>query len=179
MAFSSPLFFFVLQNTGFPRLNVEITAVLQQCNQSHFNIHADKVRIAHSDWPPRPVLTIAKLEYKIRDSLKKKKKIESIVIHSKKALQTADTVQKNRRRWPFYYRLFCSVALLSQAHPPAAAHTRTHPHTHTLFSSMLSQIITLRFWLSLVTSAAKKATHCRWVKRDFKPASCGPATALN
>lgn len=59
----------------------------------------DKVRIAYSDWTGRPELTIAKFEYKIRYSLflEKKKKTESVVIHAKKALQTVDTVQKNRR----------------------------------------------------------------------------------
>lgn len=58
----------------------------------------DKARIAHSDGAGRPELTIAKFEYKIRYSpFKKKKKTESVVIHAKKALQTVDTVQKNRR----------------------------------------------------------------------------------
>lgn len=57
----------------------------------------DKVRIAHSDGAGRPELTIAKFEYKIRYSPLKKKKTESVVIHAKKALQTVDTVQKNRR----------------------------------------------------------------------------------
>jgi len=74
MAFTSLFFFFVLESTEFPQVNAEITAILQQCNQSNFSTSTDKVRTAHSDWPPRPALTIAKLEYKIRDSFKKKKK---------------------------------------------------------------------------------------------------------
>ena len=60
----------------------------------------DKVRIAYSDGAGRPELTIAKFEYKIRYSppfFSKKKETESVVIHAKKALQTVDTVQKNRR----------------------------------------------------------------------------------
>lgn len=61
----------------------------------------DKVRIAYSDGAGRPELTIAKFEYKIRYSpplfFLKKRETESVVIHAKKALQTVDTVQKNRR----------------------------------------------------------------------------------
>lgn len=129
MPFSSLPFLFVLESTGCLQVNVEITAILQQYNQSHFSSRADKVRITHSDWLWD--LCSSKLEYKIRDSFikkKKKKKIESVVIHSKKALQTADTVQENRRCWPFYYRLFCSVALRP---PRSRAHPRTHTHTYT------------------------------------------------
>lgn len=56
------------------------------------------MRLAHSDGAGRPELTIAKFEYKIRYSpFKKKKRQKSVVIHAKKALQTVDTVQKNRR----------------------------------------------------------------------------------
>ena len=58
--------------------------------------------------------------------------------------------------------------------PPAPLCTHTHSFQLYVISNNYP-----RFWLSLVTSAAKKATHCRRLKRDFKPASCGRATALN
>lgn len=118
----------------------------------------DKVRIAYSDGAGRPELTIAKFEYKIRYSpplfFKKKRETESVVIHAKKALQTVDTVQKNRRCWPFYYRLFSTVALLSAAHRAPRSPPPLSALTHTLFSCMLSQIITLAsgcpWWLLLL-----------------------------
>lgn len=136
--FQFTAFFFVPESTGFPWVNVKITAILQQRKQSHFSTCTDKsesssFRLASKTCTHHCKVGIQNKRFILK---KKKKKIESVVIHSKKALQTADTVQKNRRCWPFYYRLFCSVALLSQAHPPAASHTRTHPHTYARSSAL-------------------------------------------